>query len=78
MHKSYQRPRPQNPWSQPPRLMDYEHKLMRELQQVNFNISVYKRLINNTTLNEAAKRELMAEVVWLENNVIPQLTIHDV
>ena len=57
--------------------MDLEFKRMKELQQINLNIEVYRRLLK-TDMPEKGKEILRGEISWLENQIIPQYTCYDV
>ena len=57
--------------------MDNESKRMMELQQVNANIEVYKRLLKSD-MPEEGKDLLRNEIATLTYHIIPQLKTYEV
>jgi hypothetical protein len=57
--------------------MEPELSRMKQLQQVNANIEVYKRILQ-TDMPQKGKDTLLGEIQWLEEIIIPQLLEYDV
>ena len=57
--------------------MDSESKRMIELQQINANIEVYKKLLQSD-MPEEGKEVLRNEITTLTYHIIPQLKCYDV